>query len=246
MILQLVEDHAAASRRVTALVASALRDVPSLVLGLPTGRTPVALYAELAAADLDWSQARTFNLDEFATLGSTHPGSFRAFMDAHLFRHVNLTSGAIDFLRGDAPDLDAECRRYDAAIAAADGIDLLLLGLGANGHIGFNEPGPTLQSATHVVTLLESTRRANAQGFGGDWRAVPEFALTMGMRPVLSARRIVLMATGESKAAAVAAMLDGPLTTTCPASWLQTHPNVTVVLDRAATTGRMSPPGGEP
>lgn len=244
MILQLVDDHAAASHRVAALVTSALRETPSLVLGLPTGRTPLALYAELAAAGLDWSQARTFNLDEFATLGPAHPGSFRAFMDAHLFRHVNLADGAVDFLRGDAPDLDAECRRYDAAIAAADGIDLLLLGLGANGHIGFNEPGPALQAATHVVSLLESTRRANAPGFYGDWRAVPELALTMGMRPVLSSRRIVLLATGEAKAEAVAAMLDGPLTTHCPASWLQTHANVTVVLDRAAAAGRTSAPAG--
>lgn len=244
MILQVVDDHAAASRRVVALVASALRETPSLVLGLPTGRTPMAFYAGIADADLDWSEVRTFNLDEFATLGPAHAGSFRAFMDAHLFRHVNLASGAIEFLRGDAPDPEAECRRYDAAIAAAGGIDLLLLGLGGNGHIGFNEPGPTLQAATHVVTLLESTRRANAPGFGGDWRAVPERALTMGMRAVLSARRIVLMATGDAKAAAVAAMLDGPLTTACPASWLQTHPNVTVVLDRDAAIARTSPSAG--
>lgn len=238
MTLYLVDDHDAATARVTALVSAAIRERPSLVLGLPTGRTPLALYAALGAAALDWSGVRTFNLDEFATLAPDHPGSFRAFMDEHLFRHVNLPPAAIGFLRGDAPDSAAECARYEAAIAAAGGVDLLLLGLGGNGHVGFNEPGESLRADTHVVPLHESTRRANAERFGGDWRAVPASALTMGMRQVLSARRVVMMATGASKADAVAAMLDGPLTTRCPASWLQAHPDVTFVLDRAAVSAR--------
>jgi glucosamine-6-phosphate deaminase len=238
MTLHLVDDHDAATARVTALVSSAIRDTPSLVLGLPTGRTPMALYAALAAARLDWSRVRTFNLDEFATLAPEHAGSFRAFMDEHLFRHVNLPPAAIGFLRGDTADSAAECGRYEAAIAAAGGIDLLLVGLGGNGHIGFNEPAESLRADTHVVPLHESTRRANAERFGGDWHAVPASALTMGMRQVLSARRVVMMATGASKADAVAAMLDGPLTTRCPASWLQVHPDVTFVLDRAAVSAR--------
>lgn len=239
MNLHLVNDHDAATARVTALVSTAIREHPALVLGLPTGRTPIALYAALAAAGLDWSRVRTFNLDEFA-LAPSHPGSFRAFMDRHLFRHVNLDAGAIGFLRGDSADDTAECLRYDRAIAAVGGIDLLLVGLGANGHIGFNEPGESLRAETHAVHLHESTRRANAEGFGGDWHSVPDRALTIGMRGVLSARRVVLMATGTSKAAAVAAMIDGPLTTACPASWLQTHPDVTVVLDQAAASRRVS------
>ena len=226
MTLHLVDDHDAATARVTALVSQAIRDTPSLVLGLPTGRTPMALYAALAAARLDWSRVRTFNLDEFSTLAPEHPGSFRAFMDEHLFRHVNLAPASIGFLRG------------EAAMAEAGGIDLLLVGLGGNGHIGFNEPGEFLHAETHVVPLHESTRRANAERFGGDWRAVPASALTMGMRQVLSARRVVMMATGASKADAVAAMLDGPLTTRCPASWLQAHADVTFVVDRAAASAR--------
>jgi glucosamine-6-phosphate deaminase len=197
MTLHLVDDHDAATARVTALVSDAIRETPSLVLGLPTGRTPLALYAALGTAALDWSRVRTFNLDEFASLAPDHPGSFRAFMDEHLFRHVNLPPAAIGFLRGDVADSAAECARYEAAIAASGGLDLLLLGLGGNGHIGFNEPGESLRAETHVVPLHESTRRANAERFGGDWRAVPATALTMGMRQVLSARRVVMMATGS-------------------------------------------------
>lgn len=238
MNLHLVDDHAAASARVTALVSSAIRDTPSLVLGLPTGRTPIAIYGALVGAGLDWSRVRTFNLDEFAALAPSHPGSFRAFMDQHLFRHVNLDPGRIGFLRGDTGDDIAECRRYDLAIAAAGGIDLLLVGLGGNGHIGFNEPAPSLRAETHAVELHESTRRANADRFDGDWQQVPDRALTIGMRQVLSARRVVLMATGAAKAAAVAAMIDGPLTTGCPASWLQAHPDVTVIIDHAAASAR--------
>lgn len=238
MNLHLVNDHDAATARVTALVSTAIRETPALVLGLPTGRTPIAVYAALATAGLDWSRVRTFNLDEFATLSPSQPGSFRAFMDQHLFRHVNLDPESIGFLRGDTAADIAECARYDAAIVAAGGIDLLLVGLGGNGHIGFNEPGTSLRAETHAVHLHESTRRANAGGFGGDWQRVPDRALTIGMRHVLSARRVVLMATGASKADAVAAMIDGPLTTTCPASWLQTHPDVTVVLDQAAASAR--------
>ncbi len=241
MNLHLVNDHAAATARVTTVVSTAIRETPAVVLGLPTGRTPIALYAALVSAGLDWSRVRTFNLDEFATLAPSHPGSFRAFMDQHLFRHVNLDTGAIGFLRGDTANDTAECRRYDRAIAAAGGIDLLLVGLGANGHIGFNEPGESLRAETHGVHLHESTRRANADRFGGDWQRVPDRALTLGMRQVLSARRVVLMATGTSKAAAAAAMIDGPLTTTCPASWLQTHPDVTVVLDQAAASRWVGP-----
>ncbi len=238
MTLHLVDDHRAATAHVATLVSTAIRDLPSMVLGLPTGRTPLALYTSLRSVALDWSAMRTFNLDEFATLGPGDAGSFRAYMDEHLFRHVNLAPEAIGFLRGDAPDEAAECDRYDAAIAAAGGIDLLLVGLGGNGHIGFNEPGDSLTAATHAVHLHPSTRRANAGPFGGDWQRVPDRALTMGMRQVLSARHVVMLATGASKAAAAAAMLDGPLTTRCPASWLQTHPRVTVVLDRAAARAR--------
>lgn len=241
MTVDVHETAEAAALSVAARLGDALRQRPAITLGLPTGRTPIAVYARVRAAGLDWREARTFNLDEFVGLDPTAPGSFRAFMDRHLFGGVALPPARIGFLRGDAADLDAECARYDAAMDAAGGLDWLLLGLGANGHIGFNEPGPTLLAPTHVVDLHESTRRANAEAFGGDWRRVPPRALTVGMGPVLRARRIVLMALGATKAEAVAAMIDGPLTTACPASWLQTHGDATVVLDRAAAA-RLRPP----
>jgi glucosamine-6-phosphate deaminase len=234
MTVEIRADHAGACERACQIVAAALSDRPTLVLGLPTGRTSVGLYQALAAAGLDWSGARTFNVDEFAGLPAGHPGTFRGFMDAHLFTRVNLAAAHIGFLRGDTDDAGAECARYDRAIGDAGGIDLLVLGLGANGHIGFNEPGPALRAETHAVALHASTRAANAGAFGGDAARVPARALTMGMAQVLRARRVLMIATGSSKRDAVAAMANGPLTTTCPASWLQVHAEVTLVLDRAA------------
>lgn len=238
MTITVYGGHAEASARAGAIVADALRAEPALVLGLPTGRTPVALYASLVAAQLDWAQARTFNLDEFAGVPPDHPGSFRAFMNDHLFSRVNVPPAHIGFLQGDAADEASECARYERAIDDAGGLDLLVLGLGANGHVGFNEPGPTLHASTHAVTLLPSTRAANADRFGGDTARVPLRALTLGMGQVLRARRILMVATGAAKADAVAALTQGPLTTLCPASWLQVHPDVTLLLDGAADARR--------
>lgn len=237
MTIDVYPDHAVASASVTAEILDAIRQQPRAVLGLPTGRTPVHVYDALSTAGADWSRVRTFNLDEFAGLPPSHPSSFRAYMDAQLFRRVGLRPDAIGFLRGDAPDLAAECLRYDAAVDAAGGIDLLVLGIGANGHIGFNEPAETLSAPTFVATLHDDTRRANAHQFGGTWEAVPTQALTIGMRQILSAQRIVVLATGAAKSAAVVAMSQGPLTPRCPASWLQTHRDVHVVVDQAAGSG---------
>lgn len=219
-------------------VAAAVRDTPRLVLGLPTGRTPVLLYRALsrmaAAGVLDLSLATTFNLDEFLGLPGTHPASYRQFMETHLFRLVNLPEGHINFLDGAAADPDAECARYERAVEQAGGIDLQLLGIGDNGHIGFNEPADALVARTHRVTLEPGTRRANAGLFGGDPEQVPREALSMGMATILNARHIVLVATGAGKAECVRAMLEGPLTTRLPASFLQVHRDVDVLLDRAA------------
>lgn len=237
MTLEILSSHDAVTARALSVVSTAVRGASRLTLGLPTGRTPLALYEALVAERLDWTHVRTFNLDEFAGLPPGAPGSFRTFMDARLFSRVNLPVDGIGFLRGDAADEAGECARYDAAMRAAGGLDLLLLGLGANGHIGFNEPGPSLVAPTHAVDLHEETRRANADPFGGDWQRVPTRALTMGMAAVLGARRVVLMATGAGKASAVRAMVEGPLTTACPASWLQTHPNTLVLVDAAAAAG---------
>jgi glucosamine-6-phosphate deaminase len=221
---------------------------PSLVLGLPTGRTPLGLYRELrersggslprrsreAKAGIDWSQVRTFNLDEFAGIAPSHPNSYRSFMQGELFDHVSIDPANIGFLNGAAPDLKAECRRYEDAIADAGGIDLQILGIGANGHIGFNEPANGLCATTHIAELEEESRQANAQRFGGDWTAVPARALSMGMSTILGAREIVLIATGEEKADAVYGLIEGLITTQLPASILQVHHRATVMVDREA------------
>lgn len=211
---------------------------PRIVLGLPTGRTPVALYREIRSRSqrghVDWSQVRTFNLDEFAGLGAGDPGSYRAYMQAELFDHVRIEPLNIGMLDGRAANLAAECARYERAIDQAGGIDIQILGIGANGHIGFNEPADALEAETHVAALQAETRAANAGLFGGDVARVPTHALSMGMATILHAREIVLMATGEEKAGAMAGMVDGPITTRLPASFLQVHPRVTVMLDRGA------------
>jgi glucosamine-6-phosphate deaminase len=231
----------AAARALAHRVAAALEANPRLVLGLPTGRTPVAFYHELASLSAhgraDFSAARTFNLDEFLGAGPSDPGSYRRFMDQHLFSRVNLPADHINFLNGAAADPDRECARYEQAIADAGGIDIQILGVGTNGHIGFNEPGTVLAARTHRVTLKPETRRANASLFGGDAAAVPGEALSMGMATILQARSIVLLATGRTKAVCVQRSLDGPITTELPASFLQLHRDVEVMLDEAAAAG---------
>jgi glucosamine-6-phosphate deaminase len=219
-------------------VAAALAGNPALVLGLPTGRTPIHFYAKLAAlaneGRADFSRATTFNLDEFLGIPADHPGSFRSFMNAHLFGQVGLSSERIHFLNGAASDPEVECERYERQIVEAGGIDIQILGIGTNGHIGFNEPAPELAARTHRVTLAEETREANASLFGGDPARVPREALSMGVATILHARSIVLLASGRDKAAIVQQALEGPLTTALPASFLQLHHDVEIMLDEAA------------
>jgi glucosamine-6-phosphate deaminase len=221
-------------------VADGLLERPEIVLGLPTGRTPLAMYAELrrlhATGEVDFARAATFNLDEFAGVEPTHPGSFRQYMEKHLFQAVNLAAARIHFLNGAAPDLDAECMRYEQEIESAGGLDVQILGIGANGHIGFNEPAGELASRTHRVTLAETTRRDNAAFFGGDLSRVPREALSMGMGTILKAERLVLVATGERKARCIERTINGPLTPHLPASFLQLHRRVDLYLDREAAS----------
>ena len=240
MEIKIFENAEAAACALATRVARMLSERPNLVLGLPTGRTPIATYADLrrlhGEGQADFSGATTFNLDEFAGVPPSHPGSFRTFMEQHLFNGVNLRPERINFLHGDAPDLDAECERYESAVEAAGGIDLQLLGIGANGHIGFNEPGDTLVARTHRVQLAASTRRDNAALFGGDPSQVPREALSMGMGTILKAATLVLIAHGERKAECIARSVRGPLTANLPASFLQVHRNVEMYLDRAAAS----------
>jgi glucosamine-6-phosphate deaminase len=245
MKIRIADSADQAARSLARDIARRVAANPRLVLGLPTGRTPLRLYRELAAlyraGRIDFSKATTFNLDEFAGLAAGDPRSYRGFMQRHLFDHVNLDPCRIHFLNGGAGDWAGECARYERAIRRHGGIDLQLLGVGANGHIGFNEPAPALTAATHRARLTTATRRANAAWFGGRVRTVPRYALSMGMATILHGRRIVLLATGSGKARSVARMIDGPISPRLPASFLQLHPAVEVWLDRTAArslTGR--------
>jgi glucosamine-6-phosphate deaminase len=238
VIVRTFESADEAAVALATCVSNAIRRKPDVVLGLPTGRSPVAAYAVLrrmhAQGEVDFSRVTTFNLDEFAGIDSVHSGSFRRFMDEHLFDGVNIDRRRVHFLDGAAADLDAECERYEQQIEAAGGIDLQIVGIGANGHIGFNEPGDTLEARTHRVTLHEVTRRENAALFGGVQADVPREALSMGMATILRAARIVLIAAGERKARCIERTVRGPLTTRLPASFLQTHRHVELFIDRAA------------
>ena len=238
MIIERFDDDDALSAALATHVLERIVARPALVLGLPTGRTPLGLYREIrerSSGDrIDWSQVRTFNLDEFAGLDPASEHSYRAYMQKELFDHVSIDPAKIGFLNGAAADLKAECRRYEEAIEAAGGIDLQILGIGANGHIGFNEPADGLCASTHIADLTQETREANASRFGGDWTTVPARALSMGMTTILNSREIVLMATGAEKADAVHGMIEGLITTRLPASILQVHPRVTVMIDSAA------------
>ena len=238
MDVTIFDDAGEAGRALARRVAEAVRRTPDLVIGLPAGRTPVEAYTELrrlySEGEVDFSGATAFLLDEFVGLDGSRAGSFRRFVTEHLLSGINLDPQRTYSLNGLASDPDVECERYEETIAGCGGLGLLMLGIGVNGHIGFNEPGATLQARTHKVALLESTRHENAGPFGGVAARVPKEALSIGMGTILRAETIVLIATGERKARAVQAMLRGPLTTRLPASLLQLHRRVEVYLDREA------------
>lgn len=238
--VEIFPDRTAVSRALARRIADEIRVRPDIVLGLPTGRTPLELYAELvrlhAAGEVDFARVTTFNLDEFLGVPSQHPGSYRTYMERHLFEHVNIDRKRVHFLDGGARDPSAECERYEHEIDAAGGIDLQIVGIGTNGHIGFNEPAPELEARTHRVTLKPETRRSNAALFGGDAERVPAEALSMGMGTILQARAVVLLATGAGKANCVERVVQGPITTLLPASFLQLHRHAELMLDEPAAS----------
>jgi glucosamine-6-phosphate deaminase len=226
-----------ASLAAARIVASLVRANPHAVLGLATGETPERMYAELVTLHrqegLDFSRLTTFNLDEHVGLGEAHPASYRRYMQEHLFRHVNLRPERTHVPDGRAADLDAACAAYEEAIRSAGGIDLQILGLGADGHIGFNEPASSLASRTRVKTLtaatLDGIRARLPPGEGP-----PPHVITMGIGTILEADRCVVLAFGSRKAVAVARMVEGPVTALVPASALQLHPRTTVLVDEEA------------
>jgi glucosamine-6-phosphate deaminase len=221
------------------LVAETLAAKPDAVLALPAGNTPRPIYAELVrrhrAGGLSFARASAFALDEYVGLPADHPASFRRFIRDQLIDRVDLPAGRFDGPDGQAANLAFECDRYERAIAGAGGLDLALLGIGANGHVAFNEPPAPPASRTRVVALAVGSRSAAAASFGGD--PVPVEALTMGIATILAARRCVLVATGAGKADAISRMLTQPPTPALPASALQLHQDATVVVDRAAASG---------
>jgi glucosamine-6-phosphate deaminase len=231
----ILPDAPAVAARAAGIVADRVSALPTLVLGLATGETMVPFYTALVArhrSGLSFARATSFNLDEYVGVAPDHPASFATFMRNRFFDHVDLPAARAHLPRGDAADPAAEAERFEAAIAQAGGINLQILGIGRNGHLAFNEPTSSLTSRTRIKTLTPSTRSANRAAFAPD--DAPRQAITMGLGTILDARECVLLATGAGKAQAVAAAIEGPLGAVCPASVLQQHRRVTMVLDEAA------------
>ena len=237
MRIYLEADYAAMSRRAANLIAAEVIRRPNCVLGLATGSTPIGTYENLIArnraGDLSFREVRTVNLDEYKGLAPTHDQSYRYFMQTNLFDHIDILPENTNVPDGLAADADAECARYDALVASLGYADLQLLGLGHNGHIGFNEPCDNFVKATHVIDLTESTIAANARFFASA-DDVPRQALTMGIGCIMAARRVLLIASGADKADALYNAVCGPISPDCPASILQLHGDVVVVGDEAA------------
>ena len=229
-----VEDYQELSEQAAAIVEQRIKAKPDLVLGLATGSTPVGLYkrlvADYQAGAIDLSQVTTFNLDEYCGLASDHPQSYRFFMDKHLFSQVNIDRRRVNFPREGDED------EYDRKITAAGGIDLQILGIGRNGHIGFNEPGSSFESRTRVVDLTKTTMADNARFFNRP-EDVPRRAVTMGLATIMEAKTIILLASGESKAEVMKVMLAQRPAEGIPASILQRHKQVVIIVDREAGGG---------
>lgn len=231
------KDYQDMSRKAANIIFAQIIMKPECVLGLATGSTPIGIYEQLTdwyqQGDLDFSKVSTVNLDEYRGLSHTDSQSYYYFMNEKLFSHVNIRKEATFVPDGMNPDAEAACMAYEQIIKSLGGVDLQLLGLGNNGHIGFNEPGAAFEKDTHCVTLAQSTIEANARFFDSI-AAVPTQAYTMGIRSIMQAKKILVVVNGEKKADIVARAFWGPVTPEVPASILQMHPDVTVVADEAA------------
>jgi len=224
------------SRKAANIISAQIILKNDSVLGLATGDTPIGAYAQLIEwqrkGDLNFRCVRTINLDEYCGLVTDHPQSYRRFMDEHLFNHVDIDLNDTHVPDGMAEDIDAECCRYDALIQSLGGIDLQVLGIGNNGHIGFNEPDEAYILPTHKVRLSKNTRQANARFFDNDVSQVPQYAITMGMKNIMQAKKILLIAYGEQKMDVLHRAFHGPVTPLVPASLLQLHANLTVIQSK--------------
>lgn len=233
-----VKDYSALSRAAANIIAAQVILKPRCVLGLATGSSPVGTYQELVrrcqAGELDFSQVRTVNLDEYVGLDRDHDQSYAYFMRDNLFNHINLDLSNTNVPDGMDPDGNSACARYDQIIRDLGGIDLQLLGLGPNGHIGFNEPGEAFELETHCVDLTSATIEANKRFFDGNEDLVPKQAYTMGIKTIMQARKVLVVANGLAKAKAVKAVVSGPVTPECPGSILQMHPDCILVADEEA------------
>lgn len=230
-------DYYGMSRKAANLISAQVILFPDSVLGLATGSTPLGVYDQLVdwykKGDLDFSGVKTVNLDEYCGLGPEQEQSYHYYMKTNFFSKVNIAEQNIYLPNGMAEDLQEECRRYDAVISRLGGIDLQILGIGHTGHIGFNEPGFAFDQTTHVVELNKKTIEANARFFDSDAQ-VPKYAVTMGLKAIMQAKKIVLIANGEGKAEILEQALFGPVVPEVPASILQMHPSVFVIADEAA------------
>jgi glucosamine-6-phosphate deaminase len=232
------QDAVAVAARAAALVEALVRAKPDCVLGLAAGATPLAMYALLAdpARSIDFSRVTLFSLDDYLGIDPDHPAACGRMLRTHFVGQAGFSPDRVHLMDGrPAGDIVAHCAAFESAIRQAGGIDLQILGLGVNGHIGFNEPGSGLGERTRLVALSARTRKANAPGFAPE--QVPPAALTMGIGTICEARRLLLLATGPAKAEAVRGMVEGPVSARLPASALQLHPDAVVMLDEAAADG---------
>ncbi|MDI9468695.1 MAG: glucosamine-6-phosphate deaminase [Bacillota bacterium] len=237
MTIQVFENEEQVALAGAALIAAELLQDPYTVLGLPTGSTPIGIYRELIRmfenGVISFAEASAFNLDEYIGLDPDHEQSYNYFLHENFINHVNFRAENVRLVQGLAVNANEECEQYEQDITDAGGIDLQLLGIGRNGHIGFNEPAAWFEKTTHVVDLAADTIAANSRFFANE-DEVPRQAISMGIGTIMDAEKIVLAATGSSKAEAIRAMCKGRIDPACPASILQIHPNVTILLDPAA------------
>ena len=235
--INIEQDYKALSCKAAQLFAQKMKENPTAAFGFATGSSPIGMYKELVRMHkeegLDFSGITTFNLDEYHPLSRTSEHSYYYFMQQHLFGHVNINQANINIPDGMAKDVEAECRNYEAKIAEAGGIVAQILGIGLNGHIGFNEPGESFEAETRHVPLAEMTVNANMQHFSNP-DEMPRHALTMGIRTIMMAKNVILLANGAAKASIIKDAITGAITPLVPASALQLHPSVSVVLDKEA------------